>query len=68
MAHGKPPYHALRPLLAIVMIPNKPSPILDESNTLFIFCFVFVFVFFFLLFFSFVSYLTRPFDSISIYQ
>jgi hypothetical protein len=31
MADGKPPYHTVRPMLAMVMIPSKPPPTLTNG-------------------------------------
>jgi len=71
MAHGKPPFHSVRPMLAMIMIPNKPPPTLDAGETLFIFIFtfiIFIFIFSFLLiiitmiyFFPFVKHLFKYF-------
>jgi len=32
MAHGKPPFHSVRPIMAMVLIPNKPPPTLDADK------------------------------------
>lgn len=31
MAEGKPPYHEVRPMLLMVMIPTKPPPTLANG-------------------------------------